>query len=53
MSDVRLDHVVIAVTDWERANAFYEGHCFTRDGSEQRDEVWAGLLEVRYRRALP
>jgi GNAT superfamily N-acetyltransferase len=37
----------------ERANAFYERHCFTRDGSEQRDEVWAGLLEVRYRRALP
>ncbi len=37
----------------ERANAFYERHGFERDGSEQRDEVWAGLLQVRYRRALP
>ena len=27
MSDVRLDHVVIAVTDWERANAFYGEVC--------------------------
>jgi catechol 2,3-dioxygenase-like lactoylglutathione lyase family enzyme len=27
MSDVRLDHVVIAVTDWERANAFYRDVC--------------------------
>jgi GNAT superfamily N-acetyltransferase len=37
----------------ERANGFYERHGFRRDGSEQREEVWAGLLEVRYRRALP
>jgi GNAT superfamily N-acetyltransferase len=37
----------------ERANRFYERHGFERDGSEQRDEVWGGLLEVRYRRALP
>ena len=37
----------------ERANAFYERHGFRRDGSEQREDVWAGLLEVRYRRALP
>jgi GNAT superfamily N-acetyltransferase len=37
----------------ERANSFYERHGFERDGSEQRDEVWAGLLEVRYRRPLP
>jgi catechol 2,3-dioxygenase-like lactoylglutathione lyase family enzyme len=27
MSDIRLDHVVIAVTDWERANAFYRDVC--------------------------
>ena len=27
VSDVRLDHVVIAVTDWERANAFYRDVC--------------------------
>jgi catechol 2,3-dioxygenase-like lactoylglutathione lyase family enzyme len=27
VSDIRLDHVVIAVTDWERANAFYRDVC--------------------------
>jgi GNAT superfamily N-acetyltransferase len=37
----------------QRANALYERHGFSRDGSEKREEVWAGLLEVRYRRALP
>jgi GNAT superfamily N-acetyltransferase len=36
----------------ERANAFYESHGFTRDGAEKTEEVWAGLLEVRYRRSL-
>jgi ribosomal protein S18 acetylase RimI-like enzyme len=36
-----------------RANAFYERHGFTRDGSERREEVWANILEVRYRRTLP
>jgi len=36
----------------ERANAFYEGHGFTRDGAEKAEEAWAGLLEVRYRRSL-
>jgi catechol 2,3-dioxygenase-like lactoylglutathione lyase family enzyme len=25
--DIRLDHVVIAVSDWERANAFYRDVC--------------------------
>ena len=34
----------------ERANAFYERHGFRRDGAEKREEVWADLLEVRYRR---
>ncbi len=34
----------------ERANAFYESHGFVRDGAEKREEVWADLLEVRYRR---
>jgi GNAT superfamily N-acetyltransferase len=36
----------------ERANAFYERAGFTRDGAEKREEVWADLLEVRYRRSL-
>ncbi len=27
MPDIRLDHVVIAVSDWERANAFYRDVC--------------------------
>ncbi|MEA2330505.1 MAG: hypothetical protein QOH58_643 [Thermoleophilaceae bacterium] len=39
--------------DNHRANAFYERHGFGRDGRQQREQVWAGLLEVRYRRALP
>jgi GNAT superfamily N-acetyltransferase len=37
----------------ERANAFYEGHGFTRDGAERTEEAWAQLPEVRYRRPLP
>jgi GNAT superfamily N-acetyltransferase len=36
----------------ERANRFYESHGFTRDGAEKTEEVWADLLEVRYRRSL-
>ncbi|MEA2376504.1 MAG: hypothetical protein QOD13_411 [Thermoleophilaceae bacterium] len=36
----------------DRANAFYEAHGFVRDGTERREEVWANLLEVRYRRRL-
>jgi GNAT superfamily N-acetyltransferase len=45
------------VTVWsfaanERANRFYESHGFTRDGAEKTEEVWADLLEVRYRRSL-
>jgi GNAT superfamily N-acetyltransferase len=36
----------------ERANAFYEADGFTRDGAERTEEVWADLLEVRYRRSL-
>jgi GNAT superfamily N-acetyltransferase len=36
----------------ERANAFYERHGFTRDGAQKTEEVWADLLEVRYRRSL-
>ncbi len=36
----------------DRANAFYERHGFRRDGAEQRREVFAGALEVRYRRSL-
>jgi L-amino acid N-acyltransferase YncA len=36
-----------------RANAFYEHHGFRRNGAEKRQELWAGVLEVRYRRPLP
>jgi GNAT superfamily N-acetyltransferase len=36
----------------ERANAFYEAMGFARDGVEKTEEVWAHLLEVRYRRTL-
>jgi GNAT superfamily N-acetyltransferase len=36
-----------------RANAFYESHGFTRDGAERREEQWANIPEIRYRRALP
>ena len=36
----------------ERANAFYESQGFVRDGAEKREDVWAGLPEVRYRRSL-
>ena len=35
-----------------RANAFYEHHGFRRDGAEKREQIWAGLLEVRYRLPL-
>jgi GNAT superfamily N-acetyltransferase len=35
-----------------RANAFYEAQGFARDGATRTEEVWAHLLEVRYRRAL-
>jgi GNAT superfamily N-acetyltransferase len=36
----------------ERANAFYEAQGFARDGATRTEEVWANLLEVRYRRVL-
>ena len=36
----------------ERANSFYERSGFTRDGAEKTEEVWANLIEVRYRRGL-
>jgi GNAT superfamily N-acetyltransferase len=36
----------------DRANAFYEAQGFTRDGAERREDVWANVLEARYRRAL-
>jgi len=35
-----------------RANGFYERAGFKRDGAEKTEEVWAHLLEVRYRRSL-
>jgi ribosomal protein S18 acetylase RimI-like enzyme len=36
----------------ERANAFYEAAGFARDGPERTEDVWADLLEVRYRQSL-
>ena len=36
----------------DRANAFYERAGFTRDGAEKTEDVWAHLLEVRFRRSL-
>jgi GNAT superfamily N-acetyltransferase len=36
----------------ERANAFYEAQGFWRDGTQRREEAWADILEVRYRRPL-
>jgi GNAT superfamily N-acetyltransferase len=36
----------------ERANAFYEAQGFARDGATRTEEVWAHLLEVRYRLTL-
>jgi GNAT superfamily N-acetyltransferase len=35
-----------------RANAFYEAHGFTPDGTERTEEVWGDVPEIRYRRAL-
>ncbi|HEY7453366.1 MAG TPA: GNAT family N-acetyltransferase [Thermoleophilaceae bacterium] len=35
-----------------RANAFYEAHGFERDGAERREEAWAQIIQVRYRRSL-
>jgi GNAT superfamily N-acetyltransferase len=36
-----------------RANDFYEAHGFRPDGAGRREEAWADILEVRYRRKLP
>jgi GNAT superfamily N-acetyltransferase len=44
---------VWSFADNARANGFYEHHGFGRDGSERREDAWAEILEVRYRRALP
>ena len=43
---------VWSFADNERANRFYERHGFARDGAERAEEVWANILEVRYRRSL-
>ena len=43
---------VWSFADNRRANAFYEASGFTRDGGEKRQEHWAEMLEVRYRRSL-
>jgi GNAT superfamily N-acetyltransferase len=37
----------------DRANAFYEAHGFTLDGTERTEEAWAHIPELRYRRSLP
>ena len=41
---------VWSFADNARANAFYEHQGFERDGGERREDAWAGILEVRYRR---
>ncbi len=41
---------VWSFADNARANAFYEHHGFERDGAERREDAWADILEVRYRR---
>jgi GNAT superfamily N-acetyltransferase len=56
LEDLRLrghaDATVWSFDANERANAFYEAQGFARDGATRTEEVWAHLLEVRYRRAL-
>jgi len=44
---------VWSFADNARANAFYEAHGFTPDGTQRRQEQWAEILEVRCRRELP
>jgi GNAT superfamily N-acetyltransferase len=56
LDDLR-ERAYLEATVWsfdanERANGFYEAQGFTRDGAERREPVWAGVLEVRYRRGL-
>ena len=36
--------------DNARANAFYRRQGFSPDGNERREEVWAEVLELRFRR---
>jgi GNAT superfamily N-acetyltransferase len=43
---------VWSFADNAHANAFYEAQGFARDGAEVREEVWADILQVRYRRPL-
>ena len=43
---------VWSFADNDRANGFYERIGFERDGAERTEEVWADLLEVRYRRPI-
>ena len=43
---------VWSFADNERANRFYEARGFSPDGTERTEEVWADILEVRYRRSL-
>ena len=43
---------VWSFADNARANALYEASGFVRDGAERREEAWADILEVRYRRSL-
>jgi GNAT superfamily N-acetyltransferase len=43
---------VWSFADNARANAFYAAHGFAPDGATRTEEVWAGILEARYRRSL-
>jgi L-amino acid N-acyltransferase YncA len=54
LTELGFAHATVwSFADNARANAFYETHGFERDGRERTEEVWANVLEVRYRRALP
>ena len=45
--------MLLAEADGELlANRFYESRGFSPDGTERREEAWANILEVRYRREL-
>jgi GNAT superfamily N-acetyltransferase len=43
---------VWSFADNDRANRFYEARGFSPDGGERREDVWADILEVRYRRSI-
>jgi GNAT superfamily N-acetyltransferase len=51
-ADGLAEATVWSFADNARASAFYERHGFAPDGAERREEFWANVLELRYRRSL-